>query len=156
MADPAIALEAYPLSAVTDTIINDAAILFSENYGIWGPEASAVAGKRIKMSPDYLRSQCLPNAAHGLYVRALIDGDLVGNVFACDWEVKGRQTRWITQLVVKRGFRSRGIATKLLRRLRDREVWAYGVLSSHAHACTAAFKAFGGKMPMLRTGLSKV
>ena len=52
---------------------------------------------------------------------------------------------WVTQLVVHRAYRERGLATGLLNELRQEDDSIYGIMSSHPAACVAAIKAFGGK-----------
>ncbi|KAL9052742.1 MAG: hypothetical protein Q9162_005203 [Coniocarpon cinnabarinum] len=136
---------------VTATMLQEAAELFSNHYGIWGPRASekvgafAKSGRRIKMSPGRLRAECLPDNAidQCTYVRVEFDGVLAGNIFACRWKVDGKVVVWVTQLVVATEFRCQRVATRLLELLRDSEVWAFGVMNSHAHTCMAAVNAFG-------------
>jgi len=100
------------------------------------------------MSAAKLRAQCLPKNAEGqsTYVRVLSDGKLVGNLFACRWDVvfsgtKGKMC-WITQLVVASGHRQQGLASGLLNVLRRTDDLYYGIMSSHPAACLAAAKAF--------------
>ncbi|KAF3354518.1 hypothetical protein VdG1_07447 [Verticillium dahliae VDG1] len=111
---------------VTETMLEEAAKLFSEHYGIWGKNGFGKPGSRVKMSPARLRSQCLPDGARSSYIRVTIDGALIGNAFACRWEHAGRQ-----------------IATTLLLHLIDPEDDALGIMSSHPAACKALAKAVG-------------
>lgn len=132
---------------VTPAMLEDAAAFFSAYYGVWGPDAPSYAkpGKRIRMSADRLRTECLPASCitDCTYIRLRINGQLVGNVFACTWDYMGRKVCWVTQLVVDTSYRSRGIATQMLLSLYHPSIRAYGILSSHAHACMAAIGAFG-------------
>ncbi|KAH6705933.1 hypothetical protein EV126DRAFT_379652 [Verticillium dahliae] len=128
---------------VTETMLEEAAKLFSEHYGIWGKNGFGKPGSRVKMSPARLRSQCLPDGARSSYIRVTIDGALIGNAFACRWEHAGRQVCWITQLVVHSDYRQRQIATTLLLHLIDPEDDALGIMSSHPAACKALAKAVG-------------
>lgn len=91
-----------------------------------------------------LRAEYLP-ANISSYVRVLVNGHLAGNVFACRWVLDGRQICWITQLVVHRGYRERGLAAGLLNELRQASDDIYGVMGSHPAACLAAAKAFGSE-----------
>lgn len=50
---------------------------------------------------------------------------------------------WVTQLVVDRRFRERGLASNLLNQLKEEGDNVYGLASSHPAACLAAAKAFG-------------
>ena len=133
-------------------MLKNAAELFSSHYGVWAAAAPekmdsfAKPGERIRMTPERLRAQCLPADAidRCIYVRAEFNDTLVGNVFACGWQVDGRDVVWVTQLVVDTNFRSRRIATRLLEQLREPGVRAFGIMSSHAHSCMAAVNAFCG------------
>jgi GNAT superfamily N-acetyltransferase len=97
----------------------------------------------VKISKDRLRAQYLPKGAVCSYVRVAVDDCLAGNVFACRWKYKERSVCWITQLVVHREYRERGLAMGLLNELRQDNNDLYGIVSSHAAACLAAAKVFG-------------
>lgn len=99
----------------------------------------------MRLSKDRLRSQCLPDNATCVYVRVTVDGQLAGHVFACRWTVNDTTVWWVTQLVVDRNYRERGLATGLLNLLKQDDADLYGIMSSHPAACLAAAKAFGGK-----------
>lgn len=101
----------------------------------------------MSLSPDRLREQCLPSNADTVYARAIVDGILAANAFACRWQYKDQTVCWITQLVVKKGYRQDGLATTLLLALRSKQYSddIYGIMSSHPAACMAAAKAFGGE-----------
>ncbi|KAM3532251.1 hypothetical protein NHJ13051_000237 [Beauveria bassiana] len=120
----------------------EAAALFNENYGTWG-DNSAKKGCPVRLSTRRLREQYLPDAAQSIYTRVTVDGVLAGNAFACHWEHGGKAVCWVTQLVVSKDYRERGLATGLLRVLRaDNCHDIYGIMSSHPAACLAAAKAF--------------
>jgi GNAT superfamily N-acetyltransferase len=135
----------YDGTQVTDSMLREASQLFNENYGIWGKESGSKMGTRIKMSKDRLRAQLLPSNVPCSYVRVTVDGDLAGNVFACRWKYNGVPVCWVTQLVVHRDYRERGLAAGLLNELRQEDEDIYGVVSSHPAACLATAKAFGRK-----------
>jgi GNAT superfamily N-acetyltransferase len=99
----------------------------------------------VRLSKDRLRSQYLPDNATCFYVRVTVDGQLAGNAFACRWTVSDKTVCWVTQLVVDRDYRERGLAKGLLNQLKQNDVDIYGLMSSHPAACLAAAKAFGGK-----------
>ncbi|KAM3460165.1 hypothetical protein NHJ6243_006211 [Beauveria neobassiana] len=120
----------------------EATTLFNENYGTWG-DNSAKKGRPVRLSTRRLREQYLPDAAQSIYTRVTVDGVLAGNAFACRWEHGGKAVCWVTQLVVSKDYRERGLATGLLRVLRaDNCHDIYGIMSSHPAACLAAAKAF--------------
>ncbi len=150
-----IYLERFDGMAITNEMIVAAADLFSQNYGVWGPQAAQRMGvkrlkhgARIKMSPTHLARQILSSGAENKYVRAIRDDELVGNVFGTRWMCDGRSMLWVTQLCVKSGHRSRGVAKQLLELLRDDEC-AVGVLSSHAHAILAVLHVYGNSTEMV-------
>ena len=109
----------------------------------------------MRMSKDRLRSQCLPDDATCFYVRVTVDGQLAGNAFACRWTVNDKNVCWVTQLVVDRNYRERGLATCLLNLLRQNDIDMYGIMSSHPAACIAAAKAFGGKYSTLKVYITE-
>jgi hypothetical protein len=105
----------------------------------------AMIGSRVRLSKDRLRAQYLPQGAACSYARVIIEDRLAGNVFACRWTYNGKTVCWVTQLVVHRDFRERGIAVSLLNQMRQDDDELYGLMSSHPAACLAAAKAFGSK-----------
>ncbi|KAK0726473.1 hypothetical protein B0T21DRAFT_371651 [Apiosordaria backusii] len=129
---------------ITDAMLTEAALLFSENYGIWGtPDGrqGPKRGTRVKMSALRLRRDYLPDGACSSYVSIHVDNTLAGNAFACRWTYEGRQVCWVTQLVVHRDFRERRLATRLLEKLRKRDDEIFGIMSSHPAALIAISKA---------------
>ncbi|KAH6631281.1 hypothetical protein F5144DRAFT_547417 [Chaetomium tenue] len=132
---------------IPDTVLVQAAELFSNHYGIWNTPAGRPGGKpgtRVKLNVSRLRSQHLPPGARCSYVSVHVDEALAGNVFACRWEYQGRQVCWITQLVVHREYRGRRLATRLIEKLRDIDDEIFGIMSSHPAACIAGSKACAG------------
>jgi hypothetical protein len=75
----------------------------------------------------------------------IVDDCLAGNAFACRWMYNGKCVCWITQLVVHRDYRERGLAVGLLNGLRASDDDIYGLVSSYPAACLAAAKVFGSK-----------
>ncbi|RSL41870.1 hypothetical protein CEP54_015683 [Fusarium duplospermum] len=137
-----LSFQTFPQKDVTDEMLNVAATLFSEHYGIWG-SATKLAGKRVRVNPKRLRDQYLPEHGDCYYARALSEGRLVGHAITCRWDWGGRRVCWVTQLVVHKEFRNQGIATTLLRLSRVESDDVYGILSSHPFACMAAATSFG-------------
>ena len=141
--------ERFEASQVTDDMLQEASQLFNGNYGVWHEDAEqhmgpfAKAGRPVRLSVGRLRADYL--TASGTYARVTTrDGRLVGNTFACRWTYDGdKNVCWVTQLVVHRDFRQRGLASGLLNLLRNDDDDFCGILSSHPAACLAAFKAFG-------------
>ena len=114
--------EKFEGAEITSSLLEDAALLFSANYGIWGPLAAAKMGSfarqghRIRMNSSRLKAQCLPETegAQHVYIRVMLGDKLVGNVFATRWNYKGKIICWTTQLVVSLDFRANGLATKVI------------------------------------------
>ena len=73
---------------------------------------------------------------------------LQGNAFACRWKCNEQHVCWVTQLVVDRNYRERGLAVGLLTELKRDNDTIYGLVSSHVAACLAAAKAFGSTHPI--------
>ncbi|KAK3209826.1 hypothetical protein GRF29_44g786946 [Pseudopithomyces chartarum] len=146
-----VKVEMFQMADVSDEMLASAATLFSSSYGTWGPQAASKmdssykAGAPIKMSPAYIREQCLPPNTPSIHIRAtLLDGSLAGYAFATTWTYLDRRVCWITQLCIARPLRSQGLATKILRHLRaGNRDHGYGILSSHPHAILAALRALG-------------
>src|SRR4051794_39578674 len=118
--------EKYDWSQVTDSMLQEASQLFSENYGVWGKNAGRVGrafakeGKLTQVDtipsayknrkPCTDRAQFLPKDGACSYVRVTVDNHLAGNVFACRWTYNNKSVCWITQLVVHRDYRERRLA----------------------------------------------
>lgn len=107
----------YEPEDMTEGMIQDAAKLFSGNYGVWGFAEQAMVfsarqGRRIRMSPRRLREQCIPPSARTTYVQARVNDELAGNIFALRWIYEGRNICWITQLCVSFKYRHQKLATK--------------------------------------------
>jgi len=117
-----------------------------ESQARQAPGKFAKAGSRVRLSKDRLRAQYLPDHAKCSYIRVTVDGHLAGNAFACYWTSNDKFVCWVTQLVVDRNYRERGLALGLLNQLRQDDVDIYGLMSSHPAASLAAAKAFGGKV----------
>ncbi|GAW18712.1 hypothetical protein ANO14919_081930 [Xylariales sp. No.14919] len=133
--------EVFGRDSVTNEMLLRSAELFNENYGVWADVApSPRKGRPITMTVNQLRANFLP-CHDSWYARAFIGGVLVGHAFACQWFWEGRVILWVTQLVVKKEYRRRGIAKNLLRVLNDRND-AYGILSPNPAACLAMAAAF--------------
>ncbi|OJD21471.1 hypothetical protein ACJ73_07186 [Blastomyces percursus] len=144
--------QTIPGDQVTDTMLGEAAKLFNENYGIWG-KLSHSPGKPVRLSARRLREQYLPNSSVTSYVRVTVDGILAGNAFACRWKHDGKNICWVTQLVVDRSFRERGLANALLMSIGSDTDDMYGIMSSHPAACMAAASSYGMGIEKVPLGL---
>ncbi|KAK7408898.1 hypothetical protein QQX98_008902 [Neonectria punicea] len=134
--------ETFPRDDLTDEMIADAARLFTENYGVWGGD-SRLRGKRVTLTAKRLREEYLPEDGECRYTRVTSDGKLVGNAFTSRWNWNGKRVCWVTQLVVHRDHRGKGIASILLKMSMVESDDVYGIMSSHPYACMAAATMFG-------------
>ncbi|XP_014562796.1 hypothetical protein COCVIDRAFT_83701 [Bipolaris victoriae FI3] len=141
--------EILPAPQITSHILSQCATIFSSAYGIWGSHAEqrigkhCKHGKRIRLSVERLRSQSLAPGTNSVLVRGMYGDELAGYAFVTRWMYEGRRVCWVTQLCVKVEYRRRGLATELLRRLREDEDYAFGILSSHPAAIVAGLRAWG-------------
>ena len=103
-------------------------------------------GTPVRMSMNYLRNACLPLTADCSLAKATVDGRSIGHALACRWKHDKDIICWITQLVVHRDYRSLGVATRLLRQVKDSSVTVFGIASSNPLACMAAARAFGDRI----------
>ena len=125
--------------AITPEIIASAARLFSDHYGIW-PN-----GKRVRISASKLQQEVCAQDACNTYIRASIKGVVAGHVFAWEWAYNNDRICWVTQLVVKHEHRNQGVATSMLRKLKEQGSQDYvGILSSHPFAIMAMLRSFDG------------
>ncbi|KAM0343898.1 hypothetical protein ACHAPU_008061 [Fusarium lateritium] len=134
--------ETFAREDITEDMLNDAAKLFTENYGVWG-DVSKLHGKRITLTAKRLREQYLPVEGECWYTRVTSHGNLAGNLFTCRWSHGEKNICWVTQLVVHKDHRGRGIAGTLLRMSMANSDDMYGIMSSHPFACVAAAAVFG-------------
>ncbi|RMZ69554.1 amp-binding enzyme [Pyrenophora seminiperda CCB06] len=139
-----------PADQINETMLQQAATLFSTAYGVWSPEAEQKMGKyckpgqRTKMSVDRLREQSLAPNTNSVLVRGMASEKLAGYAFATRWMYEGRQICWVTQLCVDHEYRGKKLATQLLLLLREGEQdGSFGILSSHPGAILAALRAWG-------------
>ncbi|KAI7910167.1 hypothetical protein M0657_011491 [Pyricularia oryzae] len=143
-----IVLTKFDRRQVTDPVLKGATRLYSSNYGKWDKK-SGFEGQ-VKLSERRLKEDFLPENADAVYHNVTVDGILAGHVFACRWKVNDKQVCWVTQLVVNRDHRNRGLASTLLRSLRTDKDDLYGIMSSHPAAITAAAKAFGFNLSLIK------
>lgn len=122
--------------------------VISPRYAGYSPGSSVSdtsVGERVTLSGRRLRAQYLPGNSETSYVQVTVDGTLAGNAFACRWLWEGQTICWVTQLVVAKEYRDRGLAKGLLGALKEDRDDVYGIMSSHPAACLAAATTFGGK-----------
>ena len=91
-------------------------------------------------------AQYLPDE-RSTYTSVVVDGKLAGQAFASRWDHDGKVVCWITQLVVHRDYRQRGLARGLMYQLREDGDEIFGIMSSHPAACIAAADAYSSTLP---------
>ncbi|KAI0352901.1 hypothetical protein OH77DRAFT_1408106 [Trametes cingulata] len=137
---------------ITDEHLKTCAKLFSENYGIWAPDAPfpLKPGARVRMSPAKLRQECFSESRNTLIVRCSAQGEHIGHAVVTKWRYKEGSVGWVTQLVVHGHYRRRHIATTMLRQLKGYpwidDVTIMGIASSHPAACNSVVNLFNGDM----------
>lgn len=122
-----------------------AQVIMQSNYSPGSSVSNTSAGERVTLSGRRLRAQCLPDNSETSYARVTVDGTLAGHAFACRWLWQGQTICWVTQLVVRKEYRDRGLAKGLLGALKEARDDVYGIMSSHPAACLAAATTFGCK-----------
>ncbi|KAL1991183.1 hypothetical protein VTN49DRAFT_5687 [Thermomyces lanuginosus] len=140
-----VLFETIPGDQVAGGMLDEAAKLFSEHYGIWSQQ-SHKPGQRIKISGRRLREQHLPEYATTFYVRVTVGDCYAGHAFACHWKYNDDDEKticWVTQLVVHRNYREKGLASGLLNALRaTADADLYGIISSNPVSCFTAASVF--------------
>jgi hypothetical protein len=143
---------------VSEDAIEEAARSISANYGVWDPLAETKCGRkassRVRMSSTKLLEECLSAGAGSTIARAITNKNAIGHVCTSRWTIDmttadagppRRQICWVTRLVVHLDSRRQGLATRILRQLREQEgpeTNAFGILSSHPAAMLAFLRAF--------------
>jgi GNAT superfamily N-acetyltransferase len=142
--------------SINEDLLEKCAKLFSTNYGIWG-EKGVKPGKPVTLSASRLKSQYLFNPRTCSVVTAMTykSDELVGHAFVCRfpfldgnksfWSFSHRAgvAAWVTQLVVRKDMRSKGIATELFAKVWTKDNIAWGLVTSHPHAVRALERATG-------------
>ena len=127
--------------SVTRDEIKEFSDLFSGHYGIYGASSPIKPGQRVELKPDRLRKWLSSDEAEAWAARA--DGILTGYAFVIRGRISPeRIVTWVTQLVVHRDYRDRGVAKRLLSAIwsfSDHFVW--GLVSSNPYAVRALEKA---------------
>ncbi|XP_024365404.1 uncharacterized protein [Physcomitrium patens] len=130
-----------PAPKVDNDLLQQCANLYSNHYGIWGPNAGdeAKPGSRVKISAEKLRSQGLYDVKRCFVVAAIhpATNQVIGNAFCTRFYFapgKG-DVMWITQLVVHKDWRGIGVGRRLCRLAWDGEnTFACGIVSPHPFA----------------------
>lgn len=122
---------------ITESMLEQAATIFSNAYGVWSPAAEQhmgkfckpgkslqshcltsfaltyLIGKRVRMNAQHLREQSLAPGTNSVLVRGMVGYELAGYAFATRWTYEGRQICWVTQLCVKHEYRGKRLATQV-------------------------------------------
>lgn len=158
-----------PSIAVSDNVLEQCAVLFSEHYGTWSDKNEhkqfvPVAGASVKYSATKLKSEYMFNDRCGL-VTASVDNIIIGHAFFTTFEVQREEigvhftaekpnVRWVTQLVVHSDYRHHKVAQYLLLHSLGTKSQIYGLVTSHPYAIKALERATRSKC--LNLGSEKV
>ena len=132
--------ECKACSRMTALQIEQAAALFSQNYGMWSSSVPKprVPGRSIKMSADFLKKSIVDKTDR--YVSLAYDGErLVGHAFFMKRRSdQGHMVTWILQLVVAKEYRGNHIGTKLMHSIWGMsDSWAWGLYTANPYTIKA-------------------
>jgi 2-polyprenyl-3-methyl-5-hydroxy-6-metoxy-1,4-benzoquinol methylase/predicted acetyltransferase len=124
---------------VTDNKLEQMAELYSNHYGIWGPKGPH-PGEHIKLSTGRLRAWI--KSKDSRVAIAEKNGNIIGYAIAVQKSIgQDRIVSWVTQFVVHKDFRNKGIGKTLLF-----SIWcfsnhfAWGIVTSNPYAVRALEK----------------
>ncbi len=134
---------------ITDKKLEQMAALYSNHYGIWGPNGK-YPGEHIKLSVTRLRAWI--KSKYSRVAIAEKNGEIIGYAIAVQKpNSQGEIISWVTQFVVHKDFRNKGIGKKLLF-----SIWcfsnhfAWGIVTSNPYAVRALEKTSNRRcMPVL-------
>jgi 2-polyprenyl-3-methyl-5-hydroxy-6-metoxy-1,4-benzoquinol methylase/GNAT superfamily N-acetyltransferase len=138
----AIRFEWIKSDDISSENLQECATLFSEHYGVWGPNGSRPAGQPVKMSLATIAKYF--DSSYDTWVALAYDRDkLVGYALATKGVITGKGViSWITQLVVDKSYRNQKIATKILNSIWGfSDHYAWGIATSSPYAVRALEKA---------------
>lgn len=127
-------------AASNEDFLSRCARLYSEHYGIWG-ENGIRPGKAIKLSNNKLR-EWLENDDAIIYYASMKD-DIIGYAIAVNKKENGYGiVTWVTQLVVHKDYRNKGVAKSILFSIWGfSDHYAWGIVSANPYAIRALEKA---------------
>ncbi|KAI6194888.1 N-acetyltransferase domain-containing protein [Aphelenchoides besseyi] len=125
-------------ATITADLLEKCAKLFSENYGKWGVMGLS-PGSPVKLLHSRLRSDYLfnPQTCSLITADTGVDGDVVAHAFVCSFPFLNGYAVWITQLVVRKDMRHKGLATELVARAWKKDAMAWGLMTSHPYSVRA-------------------
>jgi hypothetical protein len=113
-------------------VLKQCSELFSFHYGIWKN------GQRVKMNSSFLQKNYFYDNCHLI---TAFQSNLIGHCFyrRFYYPPGDGYVLWITQLVVHKNYRNKGIATRLCKEMlkRHTNIFAYGVVTSHPYCVRA-------------------
>jgi hypothetical protein len=124
---------------VDSDLISEMSKLYSENYGIWGPDGRK-PGEPIRLSHEQIRRYLTPDS---IVVWATALGSMVGYAIAVHAQLpEYGNVAWITQLVVHKEHRQVDVGKTLLFAVwKFSDHFAWGLLSANPYAIRALEKA---------------
>lgn len=124
-----------------DALMEECSALYSEHYGKWGQHAPEnKIGKNVKLGPDMIK-KWLESDNSSIYW-AKDQDKLVGYAIAIQVSYPHYGTiSWVTQLVVHKAYRNRGIAKAILLTIWGfSDDFAWGIVSANPYAIRALEK----------------
>lgn len=115
--------------------------LYSKHYGVWSSNNTKLPTERIRLSPDRIKKWLALPGAKIYYAK--LDNRLIGYSIATIEKAKNYGLiAWVTQLVVHKEYRHKGIGKNLLFSIwRFSNNFAWGILTSSPYAIRALEKA---------------
>ena len=126
--------------SASEELLKDCADLYSENYGIWS-ERGVRPGENIVLSPEKVKEWF--GGSNSYLYQARKDDLLIGYAIAIQSLTRGEENiAWVTQLVVHREYRNRGVAENILFSIWGfSDMYAWGIVSANPYAIRALEKA---------------
>jgi 2-polyprenyl-3-methyl-5-hydroxy-6-metoxy-1,4-benzoquinol methylase len=121
-------------------LIEEMAELYSQHYGVWGPNGIR-PGEKIKLSASRLRSWLQPRDSRIAWATAF--GSLVGYAIAVQTRIpRHGVVSWVTQLVVHEAHRRNNVGKTLLFTIwHFTNHFAWGLITANPYAVRALEKA---------------
>ena len=130
-----------PAALVDSNVLKECSALYSEHYGTWSAASPQSPGRPIHLSADRIRDWTRSGDTRLAQVR--LAGKLIGYAIALQTKVPDwGWISWVTQLVVHKDHRNRGVGKRLLF-----SIWgfsthfAWGIISANPYAIRALEKA---------------
>ncbi len=121
-------------------LVDELAVLYSGQYGVWSMNAPRNPGKRVKLAPARLREWLTSDSKIAL---AKFDGQVIGYAIAVQIRFKDYGViSWVTQLVIHEAHRRVDVGKTLLFSIWGfSDHFAWGLVTANPYAIRALEKA---------------